>query len=514
MRVKRSWAVCFLGMLLAIASRAQFTPEQTATLYVHGFDPDGVNTQGVVGQDETDTVLERLAALAGVPVGVSEPLAPNQLTMTHYYGDVYPSYYAPEDIAEVEAVTAQWNGGIPRYALIVAKYAREVMRRSGAQQVNLVGASMGALVTRYLVEKDLEGLAGEGKIGRWLTINGVVAGNWAVSSSLSEAFEDYFNNLGLPEVDLEHMSYDWIDHNLHDPRTEADNPLLSKILVGHWTSTDDNEFNHTLTLSSRKPNDGVQLHEDTYFHSITERSLFQGQLPAHGWTHDTHYTIQDDPGAHFGVMAFIFGTRRARIRLVEVEVSDIYEGLLGGDEGEVVFESRVYSPLAEGQFGITRPINAMTHRGGNAPLQRCEEDRTYSDLDLAVFDNLLLAGETQFRVYLGARELDFDVFYGVEENPFDEYEQMGQTEIMVSLEDEGTYPFATEDWRGVVEVELFNYTTQPPNFDLNGDSLVDYEDIFALAARWLESGTGDFDWSGVVGHEDVYALSQALRSAP
>jgi len=512
---KRISILCSVGFLLVAPAPAQFVPEQTVTLYVSGFDPDGVNTQGVVGEDETDVVLERLAALAGLPVGASEPLAPNQLTMTYYYGDAYPSYYTAEDIADVDAVTAQWNGGIPRYSLIVAKYAREVMRRSGARQVNLVGASMGALVTRYLIEKDLEGLASGGGIGRWLTINGVVAGNWVVSSPLAGALKNYFDNLGLPEVDLEHMSYDWIEDNLHDPRTAADNPLLSKILVGHWTSTDDSEFQHLLSTVSQKPNDGIQLHEDTYFHSMTEQSLFQGQFPAHGWTHDTHYTIQDNPGAHFGVMAFIFGTRRARIRLIEVEVHDIHERLFWDDEGEVVFDSKVYSPLAEAQFQIVRPINEMTHRGGNAPFKKCEEDQVYGNLDLSIFNNPIPVGETQLRIYLGARELDFDVFYGVEELDFvEESEQMGQTEIVVSLEEEATYPFATDDWRGVVEVELFNYRTEPPNYDLNADTHVNYGDVFALSAQWLASGTGDFDWSGVVGPEDVYALSRFLRSVP
>jgi hypothetical protein len=268
-------------------------------------------------------------------------------------------------------------------------------------------------------------------------------------------------------------------------------------------------------LASLKPNDGVQLHEDTYFHSMSGRSLFQGRLPAHGWTHDTHSGIQDNPGAHFGVMAFIFGTRRARIRLIEVEVGDIHEGPFWDDEGEVVFESKVYCPLAEAQFQITRPINEMTHRGGNAPFKKCEEDQTYGGLDLPVFDNLIPAGETQLRVYLGARELDFDVFYGVEELDFvEEFEQMGQTEIAVSLVEEATYPITTHDWRGVLEVELFNYRTEPPNYDLNADAQVNYGDVFALSAQWLASGTGDFDWSGAVDPEDVYALSRFLRSVP
>src|SRR6185436_3040213 len=118
---------------------------------------------------------------------------------------------------EVEGVTSEWGGGVPRYAAIVARYARHVMEESGATQVNFVSASFGSLIVRWLIEKDVGGLAGEGRIARWLSAEGLLAGNWAASQ------DDLVGILDAVEpqpIDVEHMSYDWVATHLHSPRGE------------------------------------------------------------------------------------------------------------------------------------------------------------------------------------------------------------------------------------------------------------------------------------------------------
>ena len=140
-------------------------PNVTVTIFVHGFSSDGASSEGVFGIDDTDPLLITMGQMAGLPAfdGSTPPSAPNVIAATRYYGDTPPPYYSAQDHAELAAVTAAWGGGYPRYALIVAKYARDLMERTGAQQVNFVSASGGTLVTRWLIEKDSDGLAGDGQ---------------------------------------------------------------------------------------------------------------------------------------------------------------------------------------------------------------------------------------------------------------------------------------------------------------------------------------------------------------
>jgi hypothetical protein len=90
---------------------------------VHGFDPEGADQTGIYGSQATEPLLDQLAGLIGFPTS-SQPagiLQPNVITATRYYGNAPPPYYQAQDIADLDAVTAQWGSGVPRHALIVAK---------------------------------------------------------------------------------------------------------------------------------------------------------------------------------------------------------------------------------------------------------------------------------------------------------------------------------------------------------------------------------------------------------
>src|SRR4029434_1243068 len=93
-------------------------------------------------------------------------LPPNAAADMIYYGDTPPPYYTDADMSELARVTTQWGGGVPRYALIVARYARELMRRSGARQVNIVSGSFGSLIPRLVIEDALCALARSGATPR------------------------------------------------------------------------------------------------------------------------------------------------------------------------------------------------------------------------------------------------------------------------------------------------------------------------------------------------------------
>jgi hypothetical protein len=47
--------------------------------------------------------------------------------------------------------------------------------------VNIVSGSFGSLIVRWMIENDLAALASSGAIARWLSVEGLLAGNWAAS---------------------------------------------------------------------------------------------------------------------------------------------------------------------------------------------------------------------------------------------------------------------------------------------------------------------------------------------
>src|SRR5262245_53900587 len=113
--------VVLLHFLLPSVAAGSHDPRTTITIFIPGFQPDGASHQGVFGDDVPEPLLEEIAALVGLPT-INDPLnatIPNVVTSTSYYGDTAPSYYTAQDQAELDAVTAEWGGGVPRYALIV-----------------------------------------------------------------------------------------------------------------------------------------------------------------------------------------------------------------------------------------------------------------------------------------------------------------------------------------------------------------------------------------------------------
>jgi hypothetical protein len=171
-----------LGFFSSLQAQS-YNPNKTVTVYIHGFDPKGYRESGVFGEDIVEPFFDEIPTYIGIPTTANEEdlNKPNIFASTTYYGDTTPDYYTDADVSELDAVTKKYGGGIPRYALIVAKYAKHLLERTGAQQVNFVSGSMGSLVTRWLIEKDVENLASHKQIARWFSVEGVVNGNYAAS---------------------------------------------------------------------------------------------------------------------------------------------------------------------------------------------------------------------------------------------------------------------------------------------------------------------------------------------
>jgi hypothetical protein len=455
-------------MAPATAARAQ-DPARTVTVFVHGFERAGAARQGAFGLDEREPLVDSVAALAGLPVADGgAPLPPSAIGMTGYYGDTPPAYYTPTDVAELGQVTAQWGGGVPRYALIVAKYARWLLQRSGAQQVNFVSASFGSLIVRWLIEKDAGGLASAGRIARWLSIEGILGGNWAASR---DELKGYLEAVSPLPVDVDHMHHDWVATHLHAPRTEADHPHYAGILIGQMVSTDDGYNGGALSAlmaaeGEWQPNDGVQAVADARFQNTTARSRLLGLPPMLGWYRSDHFSIQRHRGAWAQAAAFLAQRRRVTVVMTGATVADLHEPdawYWDWRPAEVVLECRVFSPAVEARWGIRDAVSTRRREGAVAPLRRFARDGETQGFTHVLFDDLVLAEETELHVELGAGEADYDARYGVYETlqtPY--YDELGSGLIAVSTLVPGAYAFQTGSWSGTLEVTLHDYPFGPP----------------------------------------------------
>jgi hypothetical protein len=422
------------GSLVMIPAPASAQdPGTTVTVWVHGFTGDGSIQHGVFGDDRAlDQAAGGLLAMEGLPVLTPgmEPPPPNVVAATTYYGDTPPPYYTESDLQELHDVMVRWNGGVPRYALIVAKYAKHLLERTGAQKVNFVSGSFGSLVVRWLIEKDVDGLASQGKIARWLSIEGVVDGNWAASRAETVGLLQF---LGLGSIDLHQMGYGWVDANLH-PRMDADNPNYAGILMGAVGCTDDTDHDSALSLALTKiehfrPNDSVQLVEDSYFHVVSDRSRFLGMLPTLSLFHSTHDSILRHPAALAQVANFLTQTRRVTVTMTSATVFNLHEPqewYWDLRPAEVILECRTYSPAIAARWGITEPASARGREGAAAPIRRYWHNGETQSFREVMFDDFVLGEETELVLDLHAEEVDNDWRYGVfESTASPSYDELG-----------------------------------------------------------------------------------------
>jgi len=453
-------------ILIAATSHAGQDPNHTCTVFVHGFSSDGHSQTGVFGADQWDSDMDPFSELMGLP-NIDDPggtYCPNVVAATTYYGDTPPDYYTPEDIAELEAVTAEYGGGVPRYALIVAKYARMVMDRCGADQVNFFSGSYGTFVTRWLIEQDVENLAGHDEIARWLSAEGVLSGHWAASNSTMQFLWELF---GTPSLDVDQMHYDWVEANLHSPRGEADDPNYGNILVGMMGSVDEsaNDGSMTdvmLTLGDYQPNDGIVGLYDSYFHIVTEQSRFDGRAPTLSYFHVNHYGLADYPAAWAQVCNFLTGRTRVTVTMTRAQAIDIHEPddwWWDWTPAEIIFESKVYSPLSETLWGVTDPASVRHFDGVNTPIFEFDENGETITMEHLVFDDFVPEDETELNIQLYAMEIDWEERYDMYEviGIGDPTDGMGGGWITIPITGPGVYTFAVSDWNCDLSVSIHDY---------------------------------------------------------
>jgi len=493
-------------------------PNTTATIVIHGFDPDGASQVGTFGEDVLDEVLlHEVGAYAGLPVSDGSATLPtNVIATTTYYGDTAPSYYTLQDIAELAAVTKQYGGGIPRYALIIAKYARHIMDRSGATQVNVVSASLGSFVGRWMIEKDSDSLVSDGKVARWLSLEGVLCGNWAASNDL---VQDLWDDFGTPTIDTDHMKYAWVEANLHSPRREADNPLFSEILIGMEMSTRDTAGAGTMTdimllEGDFHANDGVVTVDDGYFESMSPQSKFFSLSTTHSWMHVNHYELQAYAPAMMQIANFLTKQKRVIATVTRLQVTNTQEpGEFWWDwmPAEIVIESDVHSPYALLQWGITESICVRGMEGTSSPIYEFNEDGEEQSLSHIVYDEFVSEIETSLDITLGCFEIDWSEKYDIFEPLDGDGNPLGECSFVIPIGSSGTttQEFSTGNFNGTLQIRVIEYPFETLDVavagDVNGDGFVNVSDILVVISAWgpCSGCDEDIDNSGTVDVSDL-----------
>jgi len=409
----------------------------------------------------------------------------------------------------------------------VANYARNVMARSGAQQVNIVSGSFGSLITRWMIEKDVGGLASSGKIARWLSIEGLLAGNWEATSggnlvSIVEALDP-------DPIDIEHMKYGWVETYLHAPRQQADDPYYGHMLMGAIASSDDGYNASALTnlmvsAGDWMPNDGVQAMPDAYFQGVAPQSRYLGLPPTFLVRRTEHLGVLHDHGAWADAALFVTQRRRVTVTMTSATVVNLCEPqslFWDWRPAEVVLESRVYSPEVQRIWGITDPLTVQEKEGAVAPLRRYWHNGETQAFTYNVFDGFVPESEKQLRLDLHAEEIDYDWRYGVHEtitHPY--YDEMGMGSIMVSTLAPGTYTFQSSLWSCTLNVTIHDYPFAAP-LDVPGTPRVPERGMLTVSpnpsgstVRVALSGGLDADAAVLEVHDVAGRLVRRLAGDP
>ncbi|BBM84714.1 hypothetical protein [Candidatus Uabimicrobium amorphum] len=435
-----------------------FANDDTFSVILNGFNPNGSTKQGTFGIAEKEKLIVKAAKVLGVPDGFDDPYAKNQIVQVAYYGDTPPKYYTEEDIKEIEAA----GKGTPRYALIAAKFIKRRLELTKASGVNLGGGSYGALIGRYLIENNLENLAAEGKIKKWLTLEGVVCGAWAAGLAADEDIRKFVEEvLELDISDPKTMHHQWVNENIHNPHTATDCEYFKDILIGHYISSNDKLNEQLLTLATNRPNDGVLLVDDMYLHDVAPQSRFRGRMPAKVIGNTTHLSASKDDIFLQNIVSFVRGTRRVTIKLLQGKASQFDEDEYWYGDAEVVFQAKVFSPYIKEKWNVEKEIALVNRENHTAKVIKFGKNRNSKAIESTLFDWFVNPEEKSLKLELWAEEVDWDDMYKIEEDIMNPYEDLGKTQIEIPLDFRGKKLFQakSEKWGVSIVVEIDDYAS-------------------------------------------------------
>jgi len=467
------------GGLPAMTGEKEYNNDTTLTVWVHGY-------SNSMSDWDTDTYGE-VTSCSGIlgdmkEFGIDRPcgntaqgaLAPNQFLKVNYYGAIPADWLTPDQIAEIEAYPGQTgNYGLHRYALIVAKLLRKRLEMSGATHINVACHSMGCLVTRYIIERNIENLAAERRFVRWFTSAGVIAGARLARLYDNITVQELGTAFGIGQSDFIHMNPDfvqdevcWWDHKLW----EGNNPLLSGMIIHHMCATDPriaealNIALLDLNNPGDEPNDGIMYTMDEFFHSQADGVAFQaadgsGAPASNSFYYIDHMSLPKTKAAGVLATANLFHNRRVRISLKELHLKKDREshGLFDGENGtppaDIIIESAVrYNPYIKQTYGQDILIHEqlLAHR---SPEMFNQLEGTTIPWDKTIFMAPVFDEMTSLWLDLRLLEVDWYPRFGVQEWIFDKDQLLGSFTGQVSLTNH-TFEVDNEYVRATIEVRM------------------------------------------------------------
>lgn len=446
----------------------RYDGENTITVWVHGFynkKPEDIKNM-VYGKDRGCSDLEEKLQQFGVNRPCSDTqagkLSPVQLTSVEYYGAVPADYLSQKDIEEIEKYPYDKETALHRYALIVAKFIKYKLSQTGATNVNLACHSMGCLISRYMIENDIENLATDNRVVRWFTSAGVIAGARLARLYDNPKVQDTAKLIGLELSDFVVMHPDFVmdyaavwDHRLY----EGNSPLLSGIYINHYAATDPKikeAFNIALLDLNNpgdEPNDGIMYTLDEYFHNQEDSGAFftkdnEKITASRSYNYVDHMTLPETDGAGILATAALFHKMKVIITLDEVYLKKDRENHkpLDGEHGtppaEISAQVEIrYNPYIKNQYKIDAPVHIATVEHRSSDLFTMNQDETKS-VNLTIFDGPVF--DEMDKIYLRLKLLEVDYYprFGIKEWSFDIHQELISFENYVDLKD---YTFDIEN---------------------------------------------------------------------
>lgn len=347
----------------------EYNNDTTINIWVHGWSNTNPDEEQYGRERGCGGILEDMRWF-----GVEKPCSdgvrtePDQIAKFEYFGNTPADWLTPGQIAEIEKYPLGGADTLHRYALITAMYIRRKLDQTGATHVNLACHSYGCLISRYMMENNLLGLAGENRFVRWFSSAGVIAGARLARLYDNSRVREVAELFGIGQGDFVVMNPDFVtdeaavwDHKLR----EANSPYLNNMLI-HHACGDDPRVAQALNIKlldlnnpGNEPNDGIMFTLDTYFHDMAEENVFHAPdgtaiKPTHSYVYVDHMAVPDAESSVALAAATLFHGRKVVIKLKEIELFDDLEGsaLTDPPPAEVVVEHQIrYSPYLPDTYG-------------------------------------------------------------------------------------------------------------------------------------------------------------------
>jgi len=468
--------------LAPFTGEKRFDDEATIVVWVHGWTNQSVDEfkKMTFGAQRSCTggVFDALRSFSIVrPCGDTPQgeVAPNQFAKMEYYGELPPAWMAEKDRQEIAMFPWDSEKALHRYALILAKFLRHKADISGARYFAIACHSFGCLITRYMIEHNLENLASENRIVRWVTSAGVIAGarlaRWATNPTVVQIGD----LLGIKTYEFVVMNPDfvmdevaWWDHRNY----EGNSPYLKGILIHHVTSSDPHIrpalnmplVDIPLLNPNDEPNDGIMFTSDQFFHSQNASGVFVTPdgtpIPAtHSVVYAYHEDVPDCEAMQVMAVAGLFHRRKVQIRLAELELlkdrenHSLFDGEHGVPPAEVALEVSVaYDKPVSDVYGHKVVVHEVRVEHRTAEVITVEEHTSISP-NLMVFEGPVFDSMTSLDLKVSLLEVDWYPRYKIQEWAFDADQELASFSGAIEIRN-GTIEFSSEYARAKLAVTV------------------------------------------------------------